>query len=141
MDTQNIHVLTPCRTTYMFNISRLCGCMHVSIALVCIYNGIQNDFDQRNITHMNGEADNSHFARMYVYTHFVFKELNNNTTYAMADAVHYLIIYPDLTLQLSLVMPIVGLFFIGVLEFRNATFKIWAQISSARGQPIIIQKD
>ena len=50
---------------------------HVSIALVCIYNGIQSDFDQHNITHrhcMNGEADNS---RMYVYMHLAFKELSN----------------------------------------------------------------
>ena len=83
--------------------------MHVSIALVCIYNGIQNDFDQRHKTHMNGEADNSHFASMYVYTHFVFKEVNNNTTYAMADAIHYLIIYPDVTLQLSLLKTIAWL--------------------------------
>ena len=32
-------------------ISTVWGYMHVSIALACIYNGIQSDFDQHNITH------------------------------------------------------------------------------------------
>ena len=46
------------------NICMTRGYMHVSVALVCIYNGIQSVFDQHIITHStlewwDGEADNS----------------------------------------------------------------------------------
>ena len=45
----------------------------VSIALVCIYNGNQGDFDP----HPMRESDNYHLVSMYVYMHLAFKELIN----------------------------------------------------------------